>query len=143
MRNKPSGIGTFLSSPSIRRATDRTRSKFLAVCTFLSSPSIRRATKSKLAGIAAGAFLSSPSIRRATAGRRTVCQVFPGFYPRPPYGGRRISLVLSTHITGVSILALHTEGDALMCVESVYRIPRFYPRPPYGGRPGRPSVSAS
>ena len=37
---------------------------------------------------------------------------------------------------GVSILALHTEGDGIRPPRGGRR-PRFYPRPPYGGRPAR------
>ena len=56
---------------------------------FLSSPSIRRATFSVCDCFSIDWFLSSPSIRRATAGARA-----------------------DLHPTIVSILALHTEGDA-------------------------------
>ena len=80
---------------------------------FLSSPSIRRATRETDGWMGGQRFLSSPSIRRATS--MVICAVCA---------------------VGVSILALHTEGDGIRPPRGGRR-PRFYPRPPYGGRPAR------
>ena len=80
----------------------------------------------------------------------------PDFYPRPPRGGRRASLVALCNPIGISIHALREEGDACtaLCgdteIISIHALreegdataPRcfppgcnFYPRPPRGGRP--------
>ena len=37
-------------------------------------------------------FLSTPSARRATSGTRELSAVRANFYPRPPRGGRQVSL---------------------------------------------------
>ena len=108
----------FLSTPSARRATDlldrqckhllnfyprpprggrpgkRTLQE-VAQYIFLSTPSARRATVSSILKLIGGStFLSTPSARRATrSAHRSVCRR-RNFYPRPPRGGRLISLTV-------------------------------------------------
>ena len=56
------------------------------------------------------------------------------FYPRPPRGGRRVTLRPTSKLHRISIHALREEGD---CSRRDYskRCTDFYPRPPRGGRP--------
>ena len=78
-------------------------------------------------------FLSTPSARRATY-RITSVNILPGyFYPRPPRGGRPITLFHVSAELVISIHALREEGDRPVppvAGRSMY----FYPRPPRGGR---------
>ena len=101
-------------------------------------------------------FLSTPSARRATRRRESSRATKGDFYPRPPRGGRPISIFGSamddiflstpsarratrpqrspTTRRAISIHALREEGDSpppWRCLRSWY----FYPRPPRGGRP--------
>ena len=126
-----SGVRSFLSTPSMRRATGgpqrpRGNSRIsihalreegdpapyplkILNTQFLSTPSARRATKDALDKLEKHLFLSTPSARRATESLR------PGrrpcnFYPRPPRGGRH-----------------HPPGSG-------HPRKNFYPRPPRGGR---------
>ena len=102
---------------------------------FLSTPSARRATVFPLQPVRlTETFLSTPSARRATTGTLPRCPKRSNFYPRPPRGGRpllskilpKLSIFLSTPsarratITGtvivgapesISIHALREEGD--------------------------------
>ena len=78
-------------------------------------------------------FLSTPSARRATVAFCSSLPVNLHFYPRPPRGGRPVSVPTAAAVIFISIHALREEGD---------RRPRrsnrpdthFYPRPPRGGR---------
>ena len=62
------------------------------------------------------------------------------FYPRPPRGGRLVSVVSVISIESISIHALREEGDEIPPRRS---IPQgyFYPRPPRGGRRKMPASS--
>ena len=101
--------------------------------TFLSTPSVRRATGSKIIVEQDGVFLSTPSARRATtrgidvvdAGRISIhalreegdplcagCKTTEkNFYPRPPRGGRRELALWDEEKLAISIHALREEGD--------------------------------
>ena len=101
-------------------------------------------------------FLSTPSARRATRGGREHRRRDHHFYPRPPRGGRLISIYhhlssttfLSTPSARratiskldrrkknhISIHALREEGDGRGGREHRRRDHHFYPRPPRGGR---------
>ena len=64
------------------------------------------------------------------------------FYPRPPRGGRPISVVTVLNTSGISIHALREEGDP--CRGSLgFCMQNFYPRPPRGGRPAPGGVGMS
>ena len=105
---------------------------------FLSTPSARRATKGLFFLATPWKFLSTPSARRATSD-----PCIPGasgryFYPRPPRGGRPVSVPAAAAVIFISIHALREEGDrtqtaADRCTDN------FYPRPPRGGRQPSPS----
>ena len=104
---------------------------------FLSTPSARRATcppppHNRLLSL----FLSTPSARRATylGGGR---QPRPAdFYPRPPRGGRRVSMVMllspSQFLSTPSARRATSEPGTMQTSMS-----NFYPRPPRGGRPAQ------
>ena len=79
---------------------------------FLSTPSARRATSSTILESPRRSFLSTPSARRATWQVDGTTGRLENFYPRPPRGGRRRTIVSPSS-------------------RSTY----FYPRPPRGGRP--------
>ena len=55
-------------------------------------------------------FLSTPSARRATTWERWKTPIRPYFYPRPPRGGRRMTLTEAREQV-ISIHALREEGD--------------------------------
>ena len=104
------GSWTFLSTPSVRRATEVVLVVILPLV-FLSTPSVRRATMFMQNDISASAeFLSTPSVRRATP-------PFPAHYNRPE----------------ISIHALREEGDVFIGRAGIDGS-NFYPRPPRGGR---------
>ena len=102
----------FLSTPSARRATSAIPSLRISISIFLSTPSARRATQRIRNPVKHPLqFLSTPSARRATCPGCRWAYTPRYFYPRPPRGGRQLSLSLSN------------------------RLSNFYPRPPRGGRP--------
>ena len=78
-------------------------------------------------------FLSTPSVGRATPKLPAPSITTLDFYPRPPWGGRRLESYPIPSFADISIHALRGEGDDKMDsapLESWY----FYPRPPWGGR---------
>ena len=84
----------FLSTPSARRATFAGR-LFISAFVFLSTPSARRATREPAAGLREPA-ISIHALREE--GDANVChgkRRSYDFYPRPPRGGRHMS-ILST-----------------------------------------------
>ena len=124
----------FLSTPSARRATCTSMTRWLVLPQFLSTPSARRATTdlrvqgqrldhfyprpprggrrdAGASGAELGEFLSTPSARRATWVQHFLHGGERNFYPRPPRGGRR--------------RGYRDRPDSV----------DFYPRPPRGGRP--------
>ena len=148
--------GIFLSTPSARRATQKScpvRGPQVISIHALREEGDRTA---RAEVYAAALFLSTPSARRATSG--SCCSTCPpnNFYPRPPRGGRQIERdiyasrfqFLSTpsarratyygwpeaQFIKISIHALREEGD---CGHGSAGAPLgyFYPRPPRGGRP--------
>ena len=78
-------------------------------------------------------FLSTPSVGRATRTLWRCWRPAKNFYPRPPWGGRRVSRSWTPNGKAISIHALRGEGD-----RGQWRFGRgminFYPRPPWGGR---------
>ena len=101
----------FLSTPSARRATD------VAVAVLFGNTisihalreegdcviSVRRSSRL--------VFLSTPSARRATAATLTLRAQIENFYPRPPRGGRPLTLRAQIEKMKISIHALREEGD--------------------------------
>ena len=148
----------FLSTPSVRRATQTPDALDLALCYFYPRPpyggrlrTARRRVRVMLISIHA---LRTEGDTRSRAGVSSALY----FYPRPPYGGRPAFCGISHNCTRISIHALRTEGDTSVAgcdrhsqlisihalrTEGDSRLPRvvpwssyFYPRPPYGGRRG-------
>ena len=101
----------FLSTLSLRRATDMQ----LQLCR----------TKSK--------FLSTLSLRRATVGVEIDNTDYWNFYPRSPCGERHFIYVVGGRATGISIHALLAESDMFGCI-CLKIFVHFYPRSPCGER---------
>ena len=81
-----------------------------------------------------GIFLSTLSLRRATAFPLNNVTHGRHFYPRSPYGERRLELFLYYQGNKISIHALLTESDHRFRRWPVPRNRNFYPRSPYGER---------
>ena len=147
---------TFLSTPSVRRATKvgLTTKKYTAnfyprpPCggrPFNSSTLARQYSISIHALRAEGdaimcrmivprkKFLSTPSVRRATPGRRSARLFTAYFYPRPPCGGRLLPVprppIMKTFLSTPSV-----RRATLISHITARKQSYFYPRPPCGGR---------
>ena len=79
-----SGVRSFLSTPSARRATKITFADLGWYEVFLSTPSARRATIDTGIKPFETVFLSTPSVRRATGAAQAAQRGILYFYPRPP-----------------------------------------------------------
>ena len=79
--------------------------------TFLSTPSARRATLADLGCTITSEFLSTPSARRATSAVGFCVVALLHFYPRPPRGGRPPAHLPLAVWIAISIHALREEGD--------------------------------
>ena len=102
----------FLSTPSARRATHKSRNPKGKV-QFLSTPSARRATFRPTIVIYLF-FISIHALREEGDRWATIPAQLPThFYPRPPRGGRPVSLPLGIVLRSISIHALREEGDNL------------------------------
>ena len=100
---------------------------------FLSTPSARRATKASKSGDSHSP-ISIHALREEgddDAGVDYTRQSY--FYPRPPRGGRQLTLPNKEPRWMISIHALREEGDQWKrdCSDG---LEHFYPRPPRGGR---------
>ena len=127
-------LAIFLSTPSARRATSSAADA--AAVPVISIHALREEgdTNGLHPTFAIWEFLSTPSARRATMKRFVGCfQAQTNFYPRPPRGGRLLSLVVCA-LWEISIHALREEGDLLFGAARKNAVD-FYPRPPRGGRP--------
>ena len=88
------------------------RWKSTATSVFLSTPSARRATYPCCQSRSWwSSFLSTPSARRATAKKPANLSKIRNFYPRPPRGGRHLTLRKQIDEDKISIHALREEGD--------------------------------
>ena len=123
----------FLSTPSVGRATWGAPSPHISG-KFLSTPSVGRATITSFCYLHCNTlFLSTPSVGRATLLLALNFSTPAYFYPRPPWGGRRVIVRLPPVQYTISIHALRGEGDrATWRKQSTCG--NFYPRPPWGGR---------
>ena len=130
----------FLSTPSARRATSKSRPSIKPE-TFLSTPSARRATVA-LCNRNIGILISIHALREEGDTSAVTGTVIPSdFYPRPPRGGRLSHPSRFLFYRFISIHALREEGDHF--VHHLHHHPAdFYPRPPRGGRPifARPAI---
>ena len=104
----------------------------MAYFQFLSTPSARRATSKSRPSIKPETFLSTPSARRATRYPGGDGSRLGDFYPRPPRGGRprlRTRASLSWYF-----YPRPPRGGRLRLVITYSGLYDFYPRPPRGGR---------
>ena len=147
----------FISIHALRAEGDST-DPYLLMCarTFLSTPSVRRATSLPASyntwgnisihalraegdivlcrAVSKFEFLSTPSVRRATIiVVRFLFRSFD-FYPRPPCGGRRRTKTeLSSCTEFLSTPSVRRATVHL--IPQLAAVRHFYPRPPCGGRP--------
>ena len=83
---------------------------------FLSTPSVRRATNHEQSHMGQNyLFLSTPSARRATPDGPKRRSRDKDFYPRPPRGGRPPLPLFALLLFRISIHALREEGDHPVC----------------------------
>ena len=110
-----------------------TRFPVRGVMIFLSTPSARRATQAHQAEHK-GQSISIHALREEGDRRqRYICHSRSDFYPRPPRGGRQITLGDLVFALRISIHALREEGDHWRRGKKPNQR-YFYPRPPRGGR---------
>ena len=107
---QPQEFGQFLSTPSARRATGHQGYVGLPVRISIHALREEGDDDAVVHVHKVVLFLSTPSARRATSTTRPRARPRSYFYPRPPRGGRRLTLFAC---------GLSTD---------------FYPRPPRGGR---------
>ena len=154
-------IGSFLSTPSVRRATTTAGGQPTKPSHFYPRPPRGGRPVSGFACSRSSEFLSTPSARRATTNRMplrfsTTISIHAlreegdcpshrpaaarrHFYPRPPRGGRlRVAVNAKQHNT-ISIHALREEGDCIAAADGLPMV-YFYPRPPRGGRLINPQI---
>ena len=130
---KVSRGGSFLSTPSARRAT-RSGHRSSAPLLFLSTPSARRATH--FSGHRQGTGEISIHALREEGDYLAPHQKSTGayFYPRPPRGGRRYCpLSASAQSTFLSTPSARRATSGRLGRGTLHH--HFYPRPPRGGRP--------
>ena len=131
--SNPYYFAIFLSTPSARRATPDRHPGCHDHC--ISIHALREEGDDELRLISGCRFLflSTPSARRATRrpSRRTTAS--GNFYPRPPRGGRPVSVAMFKVRRIISIHALREEGDLDVSFVGLFEYD-FYPRPPRGGR---------
>ena len=83
------GLSTFLSTPSARRATMNCTGHSMTPALFLSTPSARRATQSSGCRFPRLPISIHALREEGDAIIRMSLPATPNFYPRPPRGGRR------------------------------------------------------
>ena len=84
----------FLSTPSARRATERLDEGVGDVVISIHALREEGDLMMLRSSVSAILFLSTPSARRATEGLSSSLSLFVYFYPRPPRGGRQLSLLV-------------------------------------------------
>ena len=125
--------GTFLSTPSARRATNNYVKNFHHRRYFYPRPPRGGRLNANIASGFAGVFLSTPSARRATEGverpwRNLTISIHALREEGDPALRRR------GPDAGISIHALREEGDVKQEPLPARKRKNFYPRPPRGGR---------
>ena len=126
-------IGSFLPTPSARRATIHDLLNLTNLSVFLPTPSARRATYGGLHQ-ARGLPISTHALREE--GDHYVLYTAAGhgeFLPTPSARRATISAGVSCFYTIISTHALREEGDTDRPFK-IIQISHFYPRPPRGGR---------
>ena len=109
--------------------------------TFLSTPSVRRATTPKLFSFQTD-LISIHALRaEGDAGCDRRAPEVTYFYPRPPCGGRRAPAITSTR--QVNFYPRPPCGGRLTCRPRSTSSSYFYPRPPCGGRQSSPDENCA
>ena len=146
---------TFLSTLSLRRATNTTRQDTqtyrISIHTLLAESDTKHSTNTKnrkhfyphspcgerhsLVAITPSnfSFLSTLSLRRATTVLLIQPIRKPDFYPHSPCGERRVTVLGVQHRTGISIHTLLAESDGFGFTWLAARS-NFYPHSPCGER---------
>ena len=106
---------------------------------FLPTPSARRATQTGCHAGRPRRFLPTPSARRATAVHSRCLHHRRNFYPRPPRGGRRLSLRRAGRADCRFLPTPSARRATTMAALLPLSTTDFYPRPPRGGR--RPTLT--
>ncbi len=124
----------FQSTPSARRATQKSKSDINNYLLFQSTPSARRATRHPRCCFDL-THISIHALREEGDGSPLCRPRFVGnFNPRPPRGGRRTTSGFKSTTSLISIHALREEGD-VRTPTAAPTLSYFNPRPPRGGRP--------
>ena len=109
--NRESVRRAFLSTPSARRATDRTFAFSIRYNISIHALREEGDVDSVIIIYRSVIFLSTPSARRATIATVKERWTTKYFYPRPPRGGRPFAGPLGAVVLCISIHALREEGD--------------------------------
>ena len=124
----------FLSTLSLRRATEDLEPSTTRKLTFLSTLSLRRATLDGASPLTSRTFLSTLSLRRATREGTSIKPILCNFYPRSPCGERHEFQQGRNGQNVISIHALLAESDQKRPKRQT-QTQNFYPRSPCGERP--------
>ena len=103
----------FLSTLSLRRATDFRRTSKRPVTDFYPRSPCGERPLTLIIGFLVGVFLSTLSLRRATVTRVASTPTTVDFYPRSPCGERRPNGKRTSILHQISIHALLAESDLL------------------------------
>ena len=134
LRNRRTKTFSVISIHALLAEGDARRHRVSAgPCLFLSTPSLRRATNSGLQLFKAIKFLSTPSLRRATLTRIAIQARREDFYPRPPCGGRPSTARLAANDKEFYPRP-PCGGRQRTMMPTTPPANNFYPRPPCGGR---------
>ena len=140
-RGAHSRLRLFLSTLSLRRATERYRPARTSTVTFLSTLSLRRATTEFFSIGQPIIFLSTLSLRRATLVLLILRSMTEHFYPRSPCGERRA--YRGARQSRRHFYPRSPCGERRCSARSGFCRPRyFYPRSPCGERPHPISVTS-
>ena len=108
----PALSSVFLSTPSARRATTRSRISLTELLNFYPRPPRGGRPGILMQSPRNNTFLSTPSARRATRYQQLLFLHHQYFYPRPPRGGRQKGIPGRDALCSISIHALREEGDS-------------------------------
>ena len=125
-------ISKFLSTLSLRRATILppvdTSSVSISIHALLTESDAWNRFTQRRDFISIHALLTESDLGNVEA-----ALLMWNFYPRSPYGERRVTVLGIQHRTGISIHALLTESDLWVLMGGL-SCDYFYPRSPYGER---------
>ena len=128
----PLATRSFLSTLSLRRATGQTTTKltarYISIHALLTESDAWNRFTQRRDFISIHALLTESDLGNVEA-----ALLMWNFYPRSPYGERRVTVLGIQHRTGISIHALLTESDLWVLMGGL-SCDYFYPRSPYGER---------